>query len=425
MTERTFEDIELDLKLFQIKLDNAENSKRLLQKLKNDVMELQIELLESLKLGDAYLTESEELEENNDFILTVNSETLSLEESYDNRINLVSKEIMDYENALDKLYYEKQSLMQKVMKEKEVKNGKVSVSSVGTQASTVAISMFSRVSALNDAITKLSSFAEAATLQGTAYSNAKSYATGTLTPMLQGMILFSETLSEKCTELQTLYVSICGDEDLDSVVLESKLASDRASLKIAEALLEHLNDDPEPSKSAISSTKSNIKKLKKRIKSNQKKLDNLNEFNAHSATVFADISNAQSTVNQALAAVSTGFSGYNSKTGAFGKPTSGQMEWTKTVKKNWKEREDAKAEELKSKKAEESKKASKIENTTKKSNVSVDKKKLIKAANEAYKLGEIKKDTYESIISGLSNASAALLKEVAKSKLTDTARLLM
>lgn len=74
-------------------------------------MELQIELLESLKLGDAYLTESEELEENNDFILTVNSETLSL--SYDNRINLVSKEIMDYENALDKLYYEKQSLMQK------------------------------------------------------------------------------------------------------------------------------------------------------------------------------------------------------------------------------------------------------------------------------------------------------------------------
>ncbi|HGA4081518.1 TPA: hypothetical protein ACG1VJ_000387 [Streptococcus agalactiae] len=113
MTERTFEDIELDLKLFQIKLDNAENSKWLLQKLKNDVMELQIELLESLKLGDAYLTESEELEENNDFILTVNSETLSLEESYDNRINLVSKEIMDYENALDKLYYEKQSLMQK------------------------------------------------------------------------------------------------------------------------------------------------------------------------------------------------------------------------------------------------------------------------------------------------------------------------
>lgn len=113
MTERTFEDIELDLKLFQIKLDNAENSKRLLQKLKNDVMELQIELLESLKLGDAYLTESEESEENNDFILTVNSETLSLEESYDNRINLVSKEIMDYENALDKLYYEKQSLMQK------------------------------------------------------------------------------------------------------------------------------------------------------------------------------------------------------------------------------------------------------------------------------------------------------------------------
>ncbi|MFD3086448.1 hypothetical protein ACFKJU_07560, partial [Streptococcus agalactiae] len=50
-------------------------------------------------------------------------------------------------------------------------------------------------------------------------------------------------------------------------------------------------------------------------------------------------------VNQALAAVSTGFSGYNSKTGAFGKPTSGQMEWTKTVKKEWSAREEKKAYE--------------------------------------------------------------------------------
>ncbi|MGT2808790.1 hypothetical protein ACR3IL_03435 [Streptococcus iniae] len=204
--------------------------------------------------------------------------------------------------------------------------------------------MSSRVTALNNAITQLSTFAGATTLQGTAYDNAKGYATATLTPMIQAMILYAESLSEKCTELQTLYASICGSEDLDSTVLEAKLSSDRGSLRIAEALLDRLADDPKPSRAAIRSTQGNIERLHKRIRSNQKKLDNLNRFNAQSATVFADIMSAQNTVSQALTAVAAGFSGYNSTTGTFGKPAAGQMDWKKTVKSSWENRAELKSE---------------------------------------------------------------------------------
>ncbi|WNZ95812.1 hypothetical protein ABG812_03470 [Streptococcus iniae] len=109
---------------------------------------------------------------------------------------------------------------------------KVSTGTMATQASTVATTMSSRVTALNNAITQLSTFAGATRLQGTAYDNAKSYATATLTPMIQAMILYAESLSEKCTELQTLYASICGSEDLDSTVLEAKLSSDRGPLEL-------------------------------------------------------------------------------------------------------------------------------------------------------------------------------------------------
>lgn len=115
-------------------------------------------------------------------------------------------------------------------------------------------------------------------------------------------------------------------------------------------MLEKLAEDPKPSKTSLKSTTANIEKLQKLIKSNQKKLDNLNEFNAQSATVFSDITVAPNTVSQALTAVAAGFSGYNSTTGTFVKPAEGQMDWEKTVKGSWKAREDRKAEELKVKK---------------------------------------------------------------------------
>ncbi|AGM99602.1 hypothetical protein [Streptococcus iniae] len=123
MTERTLSDIESDERLLKEKLESSQAYKRKLQTLKDDIMELQLDFLHSLKLGDAYLTEPYEFEENNDFIQRVNNDAVLLEESYDKRLEKVSQEIVEHENALDNLYYERQVLNQKEKQEKGGKNG--------------------------------------------------------------------------------------------------------------------------------------------------------------------------------------------------------------------------------------------------------------------------------------------------------------
>ncbi|MGT2888285.1 hypothetical protein N1495_00650 [Streptococcus didelphis] len=146
---------------------------------------------------------------------------------------------------------------------------KVNTGTMGTQASTVT----SRVSALNNAISQLSAFAGEGSLQGAAYENAKIYATGVLTLLLQSMILYSESVSEGTIELQSLYASICGGEDLDSDDLETKITNDNNSLRAAEKLLDALNHDEGASKGLKSAQAGNISSLRRCIKSNQKKLE--------------------------------------------------------------------------------------------------------------------------------------------------------
>ncbi|WP_410530687.1 hypothetical protein [Streptococcus agalactiae] len=74
------------------------------------------------------------------------------------------------------------------------------------------------------------------------------------------------------------------------------------------------------------------------------------EFNAESTSVFNDLMGYSDAVTSGLTFVSKGFSGFN---GQF--TSASNLDWQKTIKTGMKKREDAKAEELKKKKAEESK----------------------------------------------------------------------
>ncbi|HFE0716644.1 TPA: hypothetical protein ACF7BR_001014 [Streptococcus agalactiae] len=75
------------------------------------------------------------------------------------------------------------------------------------------------------------------------------------------------------------------------------------------------------------------------------------EFNAESSTVFGGLTEVQGAVSAGLNYVSERFGSFN---GTF--DTSGKgLDWTKTIQSGMKKREVAKAEELKKKKAEESK----------------------------------------------------------------------
>lgn len=107
---------------------------------------------------------------------------------------------------------------------------KVNAGSLAAQASSVSTVVASRVTALNSAKQSLTSFANQAGLEGTAYQNAKSYATGVLGTLIDGMILLSEETEEGVSKLQSLYSDKCGGESLDSDVLTKKIEKDEELL---------------------------------------------------------------------------------------------------------------------------------------------------------------------------------------------------
>lgn len=264
---------------------------------------------------------------------------------------------------------------------------KVNAGSLAAQASSVSTVVASRVTALNSAKQSLTSFANQAGLEGTAYQNAKSYATGVLGTLIDGMILLSEETEEGVSKLQSLYSDKCGGESLDSDVLTKKIEKDEELLAKIHDLQAHLDKHATFLSHAFDGLEATIKA---RLKKNKKKLKYLMEFNAESSTVFDGLTEVQDAVSAGLNYVSEGFGNFN---GTF--DTSGKgLDWTKTIKTGMEKRRDK---------------------------VSIDKNSLLKEVKKAYKAGKINKQTYQSIKSGLVNSSTAFLKELAKAKLTDKA----
>lgn len=226
---------------------------------------------------------------------------------------------------------------------------KVNAGSLAAQASSVSTVVASRVTALNSAKQSLTSFANQAGLEGTAYQNAKSYATGVLGTLIDGMILLSEETEEGVSKLQSLYSDKCGGESLDSDVLTKKIEKDEELLAKIHDLQAHLDKHATFLSHAFDGLEATIKA---RLKKNKKKLKYLMEFNAESSTVFGGLTEVQGAVSAGLNYVSERFGSFN---GTF--DTSGKgLDWTKTIQTGMKKREVAKAEELKKKKAKESKK---------------------------------------------------------------------
>ncbi|MCC9676676.1 DUF2508 family protein, partial [Streptococcus agalactiae] len=202
---------------------------------------------------------------------------------------------------------------------------KVNAGSLAAQASSVSTVVASRVTALNSAKQSLTSFANQAGLEGTAYQNAKSYATGVLGTLIDGMILLSEETEEGVSKLQSLYSDKCGGESLDSDVLTKKIEKDEELLAKIHDLQAHLDKHATFLSHAFDGLEATIKA---RLKKNKKKLKYLMEFNAASSTVFDGLTEVQDAVSAGLNYVSEGFGNFN---GTF--DTSGNgLDWTKTIK---------------------------------------------------------------------------------------------
>ena len=172
-------------------------------------------------------------------------------------------------------------------------------------------------------------------LKGKAYDSAKSYAENIMVPLLRGVILFSESLGGKASELPTLYHSQVGEESLDEETLQKQIEAENTTISTQEAILNSLSD----LKNIDSTYKSNVQEIISNATSKrdelQKKLEKLQSFASSTSGQFSDSESLQSLV----------FQGFEQVTGDFGKfdgtfKIEGQAPWANNINNEWKKRSE-------------------------------------------------------------------------------------
>ena len=212
---------------------------------------------------------------------------------------------------------------------------KVDIGSADSQGSTANSVLSSRVNYYNDVITAFNNLITEGELKGKAYDSAKSYAENIMVPLLRGVILFSESVGGKASELPTLYRSQVGGESLDEETLQKQIEAKNTTISTQEAILNSLSNlkDIDPTyKSNVRGIISNATSKRDEL---QKKLDKLQSFASSTSGQFSDSESLQSLV----------FQGFEQVTGDFGKfdgtfKIEGQAPWAKNINNEWTKRSE-------------------------------------------------------------------------------------
>ena len=212
---------------------------------------------------------------------------------------------------------------------------KVDIGSADSQGSTANSVLSSRVNYYNDVITAFNNLIAEGELKGKAYDSAKSYAENRMVPLLRGVILFSESLGEKASELPTLYRSQVGGESLDEEILQKQIEAKNTTISTQESILNSLSDlkDIDPIyKSNVQEIITNATSKRDEL---QEKLEKLQTFASSTSGHFSDSESLQSLV----------FQGFEQVTGDFGKfdgtfKIEGQAPWANHINNEWKKRSE-------------------------------------------------------------------------------------
>ena len=212
---------------------------------------------------------------------------------------------------------------------------KVDIGSADSQGSTANSVLSSRVNYYNDVITAFNNLITEGELKGKAYDSAKSYAENIMVPLLRGVILFSESLGGKASELPTLYRSQVGGESLDEEILQKQIEAKNTTISTHEAILYSLSNlkDIDPIyKSNVRGIISNATSKRDEL---QRKLEKLQSFASSTSGHFSDSESLQTLV----------FQGFEQVTGDFGKfdgtfKVEGQSPWANTINNEWTKRSE-------------------------------------------------------------------------------------
>ena len=180
----------------------------------------------------------------------------------------------------------------------------------------------------------LENFVAEEELKGHAYDSAKAHITSTVIPLIQGIVLYQESLAEECQKFVSQYTSDVDSKSWRQVDLEEKIREADQKISNLRQLMETKSDDKISAFLNLSVSIAVLEGAKQKL---QKILISLLTFNAVSPTIFLNS-------ERYLLAVQNGFAqaaqSWDAASGTYLPPSSGtDLSWKQTISLGWQKRQ--------------------------------------------------------------------------------------
>ncbi len=180
----------------------------------------------------------------------------------------------------------------------------------------------------------LENFVAEEELKGHAYDSAKAHITSTVIPLIQGIVLYQESLAEECQKFVSQYTSDVDSKSWRQVDLEEKIREADQKISNLRQLMETKSDDKISAFLNLSLSIAILEGAKQKL---QKILISLLTFNAVSPTIFLNS-------ERYLLAVQNGFAqaaqSWDAASGTYLPPSNGaDLSWKQTISLGWQKRQ--------------------------------------------------------------------------------------
>jgi len=180
----------------------------------------------------------------------------------------------------------------------------------------------------------LENFVAEEELKGHAYDSAKAHITSTVIPLIQGIVLYQESLAEECQKFVSQYTSDVDSKSWRQVDLEEKIREADQKISNLRQLMETKSDDKISAFLNLSLSIAVLEGAKQKL---QKILISLLTFNTVSPTIFLNS-------ERYLLAVQNGFAqaaqSWDAASGTYLPPSNGaDLSWKQTISLGWQKRQ--------------------------------------------------------------------------------------
>lgn len=180
----------------------------------------------------------------------------------------------------------------------------------------------------------LENFVAEEELKGHAYDSAKAHITSTVIPLIQGIVLYQESLAEECQKFVSQYTSDVDSKSWRQVDLEEKIREADQKISSLRQLMETKSDNKISALLNLSVSIAVFEGVKQKL---QKILISLLTYNAVSPIIFLNS-------ERYLLAVQTGFAqaaqSWDAASGTYLPPSNGaDLSWKQTISLGWQKRQ--------------------------------------------------------------------------------------